>query len=199
MHQHKCSFCGAMWRHGEEWDNDMQAHECRACGCHQFRVYKRPDPSDQSTAAAQTLSSLLEALANTDPFVRSTTIFTLDVCHPATQGVLPKLAEVATGDTEPMVRLAAVETLRRFGTASSIAIPAIARALADPHSDVRRAAALTLGDLRPSDPSFLAALTNLLGDKKQRVREAAVVALRQIQPIPSAFPVVVVCQGPAQG
>jgi predicted nucleic acid-binding Zn-ribbon protein len=48
MHQHKCSLCGTMWQHGEEWDKDMLAHECRACGCHQFRVFK---PSGGQTAA----------------------------------------------------------------------------------------------------------------------------------------------------
>jgi predicted nucleic acid-binding Zn-ribbon protein len=198
MHQHKCSLCGTIWQHGEESDRDMQAHECLACGCHQFRLYIKRDPGEQSTAAAQTLSTLVEALGNANPFVRSTTIFSLVACHPVPQGVLQKLAEAATGDKEPMVRLAAVETLRRFGKDSSPAVPAIARALADPHPDVRRAAAMTLGDLGATDQSYLVALTSLLGDKNLRVREAAVAALRRLQPTPRACNVIVVCQGPAQ-
>jgi HEAT repeat protein len=188
MHQHKCSLCGTMWQHGEECDQDMREHECRACGCHQYRTYKKRDPGEPSTAAAQTLSSLLAALGDTDSFVRSTTIFKLEAGDPAAQGVLPKVAELATADTEPLVRLAAVETLRRFGAV--MVIPVVAEALKDKHPEVRRAAALALGDLltlgkpNAAGQSAQVALTNHL-DSNPRVREALVAALRRIQPKPS--------------
>ena len=78
MHQHKCSLCGTMWQHGEEWDRDMLAHECSACGCHQFRVFK-VDGGQTAALPEQTHDKLLEAFASADPFVRSTTLFALNV------------------------------------------------------------------------------------------------------------------------
>jgi HEAT repeat protein len=185
MHQHKCSLCGTMWQHGEEYDRDMREHECRVCGCHQYRTYKNRDPGEQPTATTQTLSDLLEALGNVDSFVRSTTIFKLEVSDPAAQGVLPRLAELARTDTEPLVRLAAVETLRRFGVVTLI--PAVAEVLKDQHPEVRRAAALalgdllTLGELDAAGQNAQVALTNHL-DSNSRVREAIAAALWRIHP-----------------
>ena len=118
MHQHKCSLCGTMWQHGEEWDRDMLAHECPACGCHQFRVFK-VDGGQTAALPEQTYDKLVEAFASADPFVRSTTLFALNVGDRAARGVLPNLATMATADPEAMVRLAAVETLRRFGADAS--------------------------------------------------------------------------------
>ncbi len=184
MHQHQCSMCGAMWQHGEECDLDLREHECRACGCHQFRTYKERDPGAPSSAAAQTLSGLLESLASADSFVRSTTIFKLGAGDPVALESVPKLAELTTTDPETLVRLAAVEALRRLRVGA--AIPQIAEALRDRHPEVRRAAALALGDLPAvGDPVALAALANHV-DNHPRVREAVAAALRKIQPNPSA-------------
>ena len=166
MHQHKCSLCGTMWQHGEEWDRDMLAHECPVCGCHQFRLFK---VRGKQTAALpeQTCDKLLEAFASADPFVRSTTLFALNVADRAVRGVLPNVATMATADPEVLVRLAAVETLRRFGADAVAALPALAQALADRHPEVRRAAALTLGDLGTAG-SALTALTGRLSDNHPR-------------------------------
>ena len=146
MHQHKCSLCGTMWQHGEELDRDMLAHECSVCGCHQFRVFKE-DGGHTAALPEQTHDKLVAAFASADPFVRSTTLFALNVGDQAARGVLPNLATMATADPETMVRLAAVETLRRFGADAVAALPALSQALVDRHPEVRRAAALTLGDL----------------------------------------------------
>jgi HEAT repeat protein len=180
MHQHKCSLCGTMWHHGEEWDRDMLAHECRVCGCHQFRVFK-VDGGQTAALPEQTHDKLVAAVASADPFVRSTTLFALNVGDQAARGVLPNLATMATADPETMVRLAAVETLRRFGADAVAAVPALSQALADRHPEVRRAAALTLGDLGTSAQSALAALTGRLSDNHPRVRTVVAAALAKIR------------------
>ncbi len=180
MHQHKCSLCGTMWQHGEEWDRDMLAHECRVCGCHQFRVFKL-DGGQTAALPDQTYDKLVAAFASADPFVRSTTLFALNVGDRAARGVLPNLATMATADPEAMVRLAAVETLRRFGADAASALPALAQALADRHPEVRRAAALTLGDLGTAAQSALTALTGRLSDNHPRVRTVVAAALAKIR------------------
>jgi HEAT repeat protein len=177
MHQHKCSLCGTFWQHGEKWDNSIRAHECPACGCHQFRLFKER-PSTPQTALTE--PQLLAALASAENFVRSTAIFSLDVSSVEAETIVPKLAEMANEDREPMVRLAAVETLRRFGHKARTAVPALARGLQDVRVEVRRAAALALGDLGTGSKSAGAALTVGLSDAHPRVREAAALALRQL-------------------
>jgi HEAT repeat protein len=180
MHQHKCSLCGTMWHHGEEWDRDMLAHECRVCGCHQFRVFK-VDGGQTAALPEQTHDKLVAAVASADPFVRSTTLFALNVGDQAARGVLPNLATMATADPETMVRLAAVETLRRFGADAVAAVPALAQALADRHPEVRRAAALALGDLGTAAQGALTALTGRLSDNHPRVRTVVAAALAKIR------------------
>jgi HEAT repeat protein len=124
---------------------------------------------------------LVQALADASPFVRSTTIFALDVAAADPQLVVPRLVEVATRDVEPMVRLAAVEALWRFGIAAASAVPAMAVMLRDPHAVVRRAAALTLHNLGAVAASALPALTTATRDTDGRVRAAAATALTRIQ------------------
>ena len=190
MHQHKCSLCGTMWEHGEEWDNDMLAHECPVCGCHQFRVFK-VDGGQTAARSEQTHEKLLEAITSADPFVRSTTLFALIVGDPAAHDVLPDLATMATADPEAMVRLADVETLRRFGADATAALPALAQALTDRHPEVRRAAALTLGDLGTAAQSALTALTACLSDIHPRVRTAVAAALAKIRPLTGVWQITV--------
>ncbi len=180
MHQHKCSLCGTIWQHGEEWDRDMLAHECPVCGSHQFRVFKA-DGGQTAASPEQTHDKLVAAFASADPFVRSTTLFALNVSDQAARGVLPNLATMATADPETMVRLAAVEALRRFGADAVAAIPALSQALADRHPEVRRAAALTLGDLGTSALGAMTALTGRLSDNHPRVRTVVAAALEKIR------------------
>jgi HEAT repeat protein len=101
---------------------------------HLHRVRKPP-------AASFDWPALVQALADSSPFVRSTTIFALEVSAADPQLVVPRLVEAATRDSEPMVRLAAVEALRRFGPAAAAAVPGLLVVLQDPHAEVRRAAA----------------------------------------------------------
>jgi HEAT repeat protein len=171
-----------MWQHGEELDGDMLAHECQVCGCHQFRVFK-VDGGQTAALTEQTRDKLVAAFANADPFVRSTTLFALNVGDRAARGVLPNLATMVTADPEAMVRLAAVETLRRFGADAVAAVPALSQALADRHPEVRRAAALTLGDLGTAAQSVLAALTARLNDNQPRVRSVVAAALAKIRSV----------------
>ena len=133
---------------------------------------------------APTLADLLVTLGNADSFVRSTTIFKLEVSDPAASVVLPRLADLARTDAEPLVRIAAVEALRRLRV--SAAIPAIVEALAIGIRRCACAAALALGDLPTvGDSGVLTALTNHV-DNHPRVREAVAVAIRRIQPNPGA-------------
>ena len=194
MHRHKCSLCGTIWEHGEELDNDMRAHECAACGSHQFRVLidRRPE-AGHSNATKPTLG---EALCSSKPFDRSTAVFSLDMQSAEARGALPRLLEMVSRDPEPMVRLAVVEALRRLGVQGSGAegtgtqasgteaartVPVLTGALQDGYVEVRRAAALTLGSLGPAAGVAQAALTRSLSDVNPRVREAAARALQTIQ------------------
>jgi HEAT repeat protein len=154
----------------------------------------------------QTAAKLLEALDNPDAFVRSTTAFALDVRLVDSQIFVPKLADVVNRDTAPLVRLAAVEALWRFGPKAQSAIPALERALADVRPEVRRAAALTLGNLGELAGASTVSLGKSLYDSHPRVREAAAGALQKIQGNqqseklnPAGAWGVVVWQGPAPG
>jgi len=179
MHRHKCSLCGTTWEHGAEWDNDMHAHECAACGSHQFRtLIERPRVAGQARSAGPALG---DALNSTESFKRSIAVFALDMQSEEARAAMPRLLEMVSGDPEPMVRLAVVEALRRFGADASGAVPALAAALRDGYSEVRRAAALTLGGLGPPAGVAQAALTQSLRDVNPRVREAAAKALQTIQ------------------
>jgi HEAT repeat protein len=166
-----------MWEHGEEWDNSIPAHECPGCGCHQFRVHKNRDPAE----ARFDWPKLLESLSDPAPFVRSTALFALEVANADAQLVVPKLAQVAVQDPEPMVRLAAVETLWRFGPEAIASWPAVAQALADRRAEVRRAAALTLAAFGPSAADAVPQLMSASHDGNPRVREAAITALSKIR------------------
>lgn len=182
MHQHKCSLCETKWQHGEEWDRDMLAHECPVCGCHQFRLFKvtggqTTDPSEQTS------EKLVQAFASSDPFVRSTTLFSLVFGDQAAQDVLPSLAPLATVDSEVLVRLAAIETLRRFKVDAAWALSALVQALGDHHPEVRRAAVLALGDLGTAAQSASRTLTARLSDTHPRVRTVVAAALAKIQPV----------------
>jgi predicted nucleic acid-binding Zn-ribbon protein len=177
MHQHKCSRCATMWEHGEEWDNSIPAHECPQCGAHQFRLHKLRGP----TEARFDWPKLLLALEDPTPFARSTAIFAIEAATAEAHLVVPKLAQLALQDSEPMVRLAAVEALWRFGPKAIEALSAIAAALQDKRAEVRRAAALTLAEFGPAAIDSLPHLTDASLDRDPRVREAVANALTKIR------------------
>lgn len=83
----------------------------------------------------------------------------------------------AVGDgSNPAVRVAAVESLRRLEDPASI--PWIRTALVDPHAGVRFAGALALGEL--NDRVAESAVRRLLEDKEDSVRAAAIFALHRL-------------------
>lgn len=179
MHRHKCSLCGTIWEHGSEWDNNMHAHECGTCGSHQFRAIIERGP--QAGPAQSAKPALGEALNSPEAFVRSTTVFALDMQSVEARAAMPRLLEMLSGDPEPMVRLAVVEALRRCGPDASGVVPAFAAALLDSYAEVRRAAAFALGGLGPAASVAQAALTRSQSDVNPRVRVAAAKALQSIQ------------------
>jgi HEAT repeat protein len=180
MHKHKCSLCEMIWQHGEEYDNDVGAHECPACGCHQFRIFKDADSAVAQASADQEKPDPIAALSDTNWFVRATTAFALDVRTANAQRSVPKLAQMVTQDPYPLVRLAAVEALWRFGVEAKTAVPIMIRALSDRQAYVRRAAALALGSLGPAASTALMPLTGRLSDDNEGVRTAAASALKII-------------------
>jgi hypothetical protein len=122
-----------------------------------------------------------EALCSTEAFVRSTTVFGLDMQSAEASAVMPRLLEMLSRDPEPMVRLAVVEALRRCGPDASAAVPALAGALVDGYAEVRRAAAFALGGLGPAAGVAQAALARSQSDVNPRVRVAAAKALQTLQ------------------
>lgn len=84
-------------------------------------------------------------------------------------------AEAALGDPAWQVRSGAATALR--GTPADLAVPALAKALADPNADVRKAAVLSLlvhGD----DPTARTALAGAGDDPDADVRAYAARAAR---------------------
>jgi HEAT repeat protein len=184
MHQHKCSLCETVWQHGEEWDNDVDAHECPACGCHQFRILKDADTAALPAAGAAPPAEPdpTAALGDSQWLTRARTAFALNARTAPAQQLVAKLAELLARDPYPLVRLAAVEALWRFGDSARPAIPLVTRALSDPVAYVRRAAALTLGGLGPAAGTARLSLTGRLTDSNAAVRAAALAALKNIGP-----------------
>jgi hypothetical protein len=178
MHKHKCSLCETLWQHGEEWDDDIGAHECPACGCHQFRIFRDADTQGSAPAGPDPVV----ALGASDALVRARTAFSLDARAAEAGLLVPKLAELVTQDPYPLVRLAAVEALWRFGAPASAAVAAMTRALADRQAFVRRSAALALGSFGTAAASARPHLTGRLTDSNPSVRAAAATALKNIGP-----------------
>jgi HEAT repeat protein len=185
MHQHKCSLCMTLWEHGEEYDNDVGAHECPHCGCHQFRVHKETAPTGAHPLGqpAGGAADPLVKLVDSNWLERAKTAFSLEVQSIDPERAVAKLAELVTRDPYPVVRLAAVEALWRLGAPAVAAVGTLTRALMDPQAYVRRAAALTLGSLGSAAGSAVMPLTGSLSDVNPGVREAAAAALRKIGPV----------------
>jgi HEAT repeat protein len=182
MHKHQCSLCETVWHHGEEYNDDIWAHECPACGCHQFRVFRDADPVIPHPAgeAPLAVADPVAALAAAEGLARARAAFSLDVRTAPAQQLVPQLAEWVTRDPYPLVRLAAIEALRRFGAPARTATPAITAALSDPQAYVRRAAALALGSFGPAAEVARFQLTRRLEDGNPAVRAAAAAALKNI-------------------
>ncbi|MEU4065071.1 fumarate reductase/succinate dehydrogenase flavoprotein subunit [Streptomyces wedmorensis] len=115
-------------------------------------------------------------LADADPLVRGAALAAL-----ADTGCPPRLAEAAEAalaDTAWQVRAGAATALR--AAPGALAVPGLAKALADPNADVRKAAVLALLAHR-DDPAARAALAGATDDADADVRAYAA---RAAAPVP---------------
>ena len=154
------------------------------------RWTERPDPFVRAAALralrelrfADAFDPALRALADTTPGVRLEAVAVLGWLKDAR--ALPALAAIATGDSEPDVRRAAVGSLGFAPATHSVATAALLGALRDPAWQVREEAATTLGKLRA--PTARDPLIAALDDDCWQVRLRAVRALGQTGDIASA-------------
>ncbi len=190
MHQHKCSLCGTMWQHGEEWDRDMLAHECPVCGCHQFRAFK-VDGGQTAALPEQTYDKLVEAFASADPFVRSTTLFTLNVGDRAARTFCPTWQRwprltrkpwCGWRPSKPCVALGPMQP-RRYQL-SPRRLPTVI-----PRFDVRPRSLWAILALRRR--AAVDALTGRLSDNHPRVRTVVAAALAKIRPMTGVWQITV--------
>ena len=112
-------------------------------------------------------------VADKDPLVRAAALTALGPLGCAESDLVA--VERALGESAWQVRQGAVRALA--GAASGSAVPALARALADPHLDVRKAAVLSLTDWAGSETSARDALSLALDDGDADVRAYARQAL----------------------
>jgi HEAT repeats len=83
----------------------------------------------------------------------------------------------ALGDSDPLVRKAAVEKIAGLGEVAHPAIPNLLRCTFDPDDAVRAAAVLTLGRIRAPHAQSVPEATLRLNDTSAEVRYAAAVVL----------------------
>ncbi|MFE5485813.1 fumarate reductase/succinate dehydrogenase flavoprotein subunit [Streptomyces sp. NPDC056527] len=137
------------------------AREVRVAVARGLAAVRAPEPAP-----------LLPLLDDPDPLVKGAALASL-----ATTGCPPEYAETATAAlAEPawQVRAGAATALRSARTAQ--AVPALAKALADPNADVRKAAVLALLSHR-DDPEARVALASVTADPDADVRAHAARAL----------------------
>jgi HEAT repeat protein len=99
--------------------------------------------------ARTAFQALVDALQDSDRFVRDYAIFAIGRIGPEAQPAVTKLAEILEKDPEFSVRRTAAEALGRFGPGRGVPAAALGKALQDKEMEVRRAAALALSKLGP--------------------------------------------------
>ena len=97
--------------------------------------------------ADHVIPPLLDALADSDPGVRSVAATYLGIIHQHGEDVVPALADLLKDDS-PEVRGAAATALGSFGEAATPALPALRRAAGDKDENVAREAGLALVKLQ---------------------------------------------------
>ena len=142
-----------------------------------------------SPGAGEQLPAILASLDDTSKIVRWISTRTLglyagrDGASPDT--IISRLSGALT-DTELEVRVAAANSLRRFGASAHSAVPALLRAMTYGDSYGRSAAMLALVATK-ADPSILVpALVANLDSPLVGLREGAIRALGQLGPVASA-------------
>ncbi len=127
----------------------------------------------EEVAASGAIVSLLPLLADDDPTVVEVAAWAAGERDPAEPGVVARLADLATGHDDALVREAAVAALGAVGDPDGL--PAILAATRD-KATVRRRAVIALA---PFDgPDVDAALRRALDDRDWQVRQAAEDLLR---------------------
>jgi CubicO group peptidase (beta-lactamase class C family) len=128
--------------------------------------------------AKPAIESLVEALADVDPFVAG-------AAAEAFRGIgtesVPALSR-ALGDVRETVRQGAAIALGKLGRESHAAVPALADALSDPKENVRWCAANALGAVGAAAVPAIPALREALHDGDEDVRRGAALALERIDP-----------------
>ena len=115
MHQHRCSLCGTVWKHGHDSFECFPEHICRTCGFLELMVFM-PDNAPMGPGDyPQAVANFLKVLDNPDESVRTAAAFSLGRLAAERYHVVPALVRKASEDSQPTVRKAAVEALGRFG------------------------------------------------------------------------------------
>jgi HEAT repeat protein len=134
-------------------------------------------------AAAPAATALVNALADTDPFVRWSAARTLGKISPvAAETAVPGLARLLA-DADLDLRLAAATALEHYGSMAKAAVPDLIRALSATDAPVRLAAVRTLRAIGAPDASpAVSALSTLMADPDARVRKSAAETLGKLGP-----------------
>jgi DNA-directed RNA polymerase subunit RPC12/RpoP len=115
MHEHKCSRCGAAWEHSEESNGRFRDHICPSCGYLELMVCKPGQPPMAEADYPQAVANFFKVLSDSDGSARAAAAFSLGHLRVEPERAVPSLALAAISDSQPVVRQAAVDALRRFG------------------------------------------------------------------------------------
>ncbi len=128
-----------------------------------------------------TTPRLLEMLATeTDPSVREMVVRALGLASKGMAGVPQAVVKVLGDDPDPKLRERAADALAELAEAPELAMPALAKALADPEVEVRRKAAVALGKF-PGQAAAVAPLQKALEDAS--IAWPAAAALGELGPV----------------
>lgn len=127
------------------------------------------------------VSVLVKALSDSDPWVRYEAADALGNIRPGAKEAVPALIK-ALGDSEQYVRFRAAFALGNIGPEAKEAVPTLIKALGDSYKSVREVAADALGKIGPEAKEAVLALIKALGDSDARVRYWAADALEKIGP-----------------
>jgi HEAT repeat protein len=135
-------------------------------------------------AAAPAAPALVQALSDSDPFVRWSAARTLGKISPASaETAVPALATLLK-DADLDLRMAAAAALERYGRAAGSAVPDLIRMLQATDADLRVAVVHALGAIGiPEAAQAVPALTTAVGDADARVQQAAAEVLGDLGPV----------------
>lgn len=122
------------------------------------------------------LSSLLEALGDPEPAIRSQALIALATLGPEARGAAPQLRRAAA-DPDPRVRWHSVRTLEAIEALDPASLSSVALLIKDPDPDVQWEARgvlhrmnFKLKSLELQDPELAQAVVRLAGSREERLR-----------------------------